>query len=88
MKGFVSSRWISVVAWVAAMTVVWSIFVPFGLPKGLVWISVLGLTALSAALWMRLGSTRSTAQLIEDVEAEPLLAGAAPPRLGHQRPQL
>ena len=47
MKDFVSSRWTSVVALVASMSVVCAIFVPHGVPwTGLAWASM-ALCALS-----------------------------------------
>ena len=53
MKDIVLKRWISVVALVASMSVVWALIIPYGLPwTGLVWVTALGLFAMSAALWV------------------------------------
>ncbi len=64
-----SNRWMYVVGVAAVMSVVW--FIP-GFPwTGLLWVSL----ALSASLWMlSRKSARSTAQVIWDVEAEPVRA--------------
>lgn len=79
MKDSVSSRWFSVFALLASLSVVWvacSIFVPYGFPwMGLGWVGL----ALSAALWVRMGSTRSIAEVLQDVESEPIPAVAAKP---------
>jgi len=73
MKDMVSNRWIRVVALTAAMTVILAIFSPHGFPwMGLVWVSL----AFVAALWVGRRPTRSIAQVIRDVEAEPMLAVA------------
>src|SRR5713101_1885526 len=73
MKGFVSSRRFSVLALVASLPVVWvcSIFIPYVFP----WMG-LGCLALSAVLWVSMRSTRSIAQVLHDVEAEPMPAVA------------
>lgn len=65
------SRWIDVVLLVASTSVVCGIFIP-GLPwAGFLWLSL----ALSVSLWMlSRESTRSTAQVIWDLEAEPVRA--------------
>jgi hypothetical protein len=75
MKDFVSNRWRRVVALAAPMSVVWLVFILYGFPwTGLVWVSL----AFSAALWSGMGSTRSIAQVIDDIEAEPVPAVATP----------
>jgi hypothetical protein len=75
MEDFVSNRWIRVAGLVASMSIVWGIFIRYGFPwMGLVWVSL----AFSGALWLRMRSPRSIAQVIDDVEAEPVRAVAAP----------
>ena len=68
MTDFVS-RWINVVLLSAALLVVGGIFLPAFPWSGLVFVSVAG----SLALWMTTRtSTRSTSQVIWDVQAEPV----------------
>jgi hypothetical protein len=71
MKDSASNRWSSVFPLVSLMSVIWlacSIFIPFGFPwMGFGWAGL----ALSAALWVRMRSPRSIAQVLRDVEAEP-----------------
>ena len=77
MKDFVSSRRLGIFALVASLLVVLvacSIFISNGFASmGLGWVGL----ALLAALWVSMRSTRSIAQLLGDVEAEPTLAVAA-----------
>jgi hypothetical protein len=74
MQDFVS-RWINVLSLTAWMSVACGVLFS-GFPwTGLVWVSL----ALSVALWMNnRTSLRSTAQVIWDVEAEPLRVIASP----------
>ena len=79
MKDSVSSRQdSSVFALLAGLSAVWmacSIFIPYGFPwMGLAWVGL----AISAALWVSIRSTRLTtvAQLLREVEAEPIRAVA------------
>jgi hypothetical protein len=75
MKAFVSNRWSHVVGLAAPMSVVWLAFILYGFPwTGLVWVSL----AFSAALWSGTESTRSIAQVNDDIEAEPVPAVATP----------
>jgi hypothetical protein len=76
-----SNRWTSVFAWVASMAAVWAIVVPRGLSlTGLVWMSVLGLVVLvTPALLASMASNRSMGQILSEVQAEPITAGAAIP---------
>lgn len=68
MKDFVS-RWINVVLLSASLMVVGGIFLPVFPWSSLVFVSV----ALSVALWMASRRfTPSTAQVIRDIEAEPV----------------
>jgi putative Ca2+/H+ antiporter (TMEM165/GDT1 family) len=67
-----SIRWMSVLAWVTSMSVVWGVFTPSVLPwTGLAWVSVLSFMALTVALSVAMRSPRSVAQVIADAEAEP-----------------
>jgi hypothetical protein len=73
-----SIRWMSVLAWVASMSLVWAVFVPSVLSwTGLAWVSVLSFLTLSAALTVAMRSPRSVAQVIAATEAEPAPAGAS-----------
>jgi hypothetical protein len=76
MQDFVS-RWINVLSLAAWMSVVCGILFA-GFPwTGLVWVSL----ALSVALWMNSRtSLRSTAQVIWDIEAEPVPVVAQLPK--------
>src|SRR6266487_2148165 len=86
MKGSVSSRRLRVfplvLPLVAALSVVWVAFfilMPNAFPwSGLGWVAL----ALSGALWARVrqNSTRSIAEVLQDVETEPLPAVAAKSR--------
>lgn len=68
MTDFVS-RWINVVLLSASLLVVGGIFLPAFPWSGLVFVSVAG----SLALWMTTRKpTRSTSQVIWDVQAEPV----------------
>ena len=70
MKGFVSSRRFRVFALVALVSVLWvacSMFIPYGFP----WVGLGGVgLVLTTALWLGMGSTRSIAQVLGDVEGE------------------
>ena len=84
MNGFVSNRWSRVVALAAPMSVVWLVFILYGFPwTGFVWVSL----AFSAALLAGMRSTRSTAQVIDDAEAEPVPAVATPVRVAMPVPK-
>lgn len=84
MKDLVSSYGTSVVALIASMSVVWTIFRIHDFPwTGLLWASL----AFSAAILVRTRSNRSITQVIEDVEAESLRAIPAPVRVGTPRPR-
>lgn len=76
MQDFVS-KWINVLSLTAWMSVVCGVLF-YGFPwTGLVWVSL----ALSVALWLlSRTSTRSTTQVIWDVEAEPVPVVAQPPK--------
>ena len=77
MQDLVSTRWIRVVGLVASMTILWAIFIPYGLPwMGVVLVSL----AVSGALWMRMRSPRLLSQVIDDIEAEPVPVGARAPK--------
>ncbi len=78
MKDLVSTRWIGVVRLAAPMSVVWLVFILHGFPwTGLAWVVSV---AFSAALWAGMRSTRSIAQVIDEIEAEPVQAvPVAPP---------
>jgi len=70
---FVSTRWIRMVGLVASLSVVGAIFIPYGYPWiGLGWMSL----ALSVALWLRMRSPRSMAQVIDDIDGEPVTVTA------------
>ncbi len=75
MKDFGSNRSAGVVTLAASTSVVWLVFILHGLPwTGLVWVSL----AFSIALWSGTVSTRSIAQVVDDIEAEPVRAIARP----------
>lgn len=68
MKDPVSSHWISVVALVAAMSIVCMVLVHYGYPwAGLALVSV----AISAAVVVAMRPTRSLSELIQEAEAKP-----------------
>lgn len=78
MQDLVSTRWMRVVGLVASLAVVWALFIPYGLPwMGLALVSM----AFAAAVWQRMRSNRSIAQMLYDVEGEPARAVAASPRV-------
>lgn len=83
MQDFVS-RWINVLSLTAWMSVVCGVLF-YGFPwTGLVWVSL----ALSVALWMNSrASLRSTAQVIWDIEAEPVRVAAEPVPVVSQLPK-
>jgi hypothetical protein len=75
MRGSVSNRRARVVTLAVSMSVVWLVFILNGFPgTGLLGVS-LALTLL-AAFWVAADSTRSIANVIDDVEAEPAPATA------------
>ncbi len=75
MKDSVSNRRAGVVTLAVSMSVVWLVFILNGFPwTGLLWVSL----AFSAAFWVATDSTRSVANVIDDIEAEPVQAIAAP----------
>jgi len=79
VQDFVSTQWIRVVGLVASMAVVWAMSIPYGFPwMGFVWVSL----AVTGALWLRQRSSRSIAQLIDHVGAEPVRVVAASGRVG------
>jgi len=78
-----SKQWIVVSAAAASVLAAWAILASEGLPlPGLLALTVLGSLALLASIWVGRKAARSTAQVIHDVEGEPMLAqrgaGAAP----------
>jgi len=81
MNAFVSNRRFGVFALVASLSVVWVGCAIYAVPPGLPWMAWMGLgwagLALSVALQVSIGSTRSIAQVLHDVEAEPVPAVAA-----------
>jgi uncharacterized membrane protein YccC len=69
MDDFVSTRWIRLVGFVASSSIIGAAFIPYGLPWiGVIWVGV----AFSVALCLRARAPRSMAQVIDDIEAEPL----------------
>ncbi len=75
MKSSVSNRRARLATLTVSMSVVWLVFILEGFPwAGLLWV---GLT-LAAAFWVVAGSTGSIASVIDDIEAEPVQAIAAP----------
>ena len=77
MKDFTSSRTICV-AGVAALSIAWGVLVGLsGRPATGPWsVGLIGLLALLLAQWAGLRATRSLAQMIRDVGAEPQRATA------------
>ena len=76
MQKFEATPWIRVAGLVALMSVVWAIFIPYGFPgTGLVWVSL----AFSGALWLRMRSTRLIAQVLNDLDTEPVRVAVAAP---------
>jgi len=69
-----SNRWKAALAWIASMSVVWTLFVPRGVSLlGLVSVGVVGLVALViSALWAGVQPARSISQLLQATDAEPL----------------
>lgn len=72
MKDFVSSRTVCV-AVLAATSISWGILVGLlGRPVTGPWsVGLIGLLALSTALWVGFRATRSTSQVIRDADTEP-----------------
>jgi hypothetical protein len=70
MKDFVSSHWASVIAAIAAVSVVSAIFVPYGVVWGLAWASL----TMSAALFLNARPRNSLTQILLDIEGEPTAA--------------
>jgi hypothetical protein len=84
MKDFVSGYGNSVVALLASISVVWTLFRMPGFPwTGLLWASL----AVGAAILLRKRVGRSITGVIEAVEAEPARAPATPPRAGSPGPK-
>ena len=82
MKDFVSSYRTRVVWLVASMSIVWIVYVPFGLPWAALAFAVLAVAlAWMAVVLVSRNSTPSIARLIEAVEAEPLRATMTPVRV-------
>jgi hypothetical protein len=75
MQDYVSTRWIRAAGLVAAIWVLWADFIPFDPPwPVLAWVGL----AFSAAFWVRMSLPRSIAQVIADVDGEPVRAIALP----------
>jgi hypothetical protein len=75
MKGSVSNRRARLVTLTVSMSVVWLVFILEGFPwGGLLSVSL----ALAAAFWLIKGSTRSIANVIDDIEGEPAQVIARP----------
>jgi hypothetical protein len=73
VQDYVSTRWIRVAGLAGVFWVVWADYVPYAFP----WLAVAWLAlATAAAVWLRLTSPRSIAQMLRDVEGEPRLAVA------------
>lgn len=65
--GVLSNRWVRVGAVTSAMAIVSLIFLVNGFPwTGPAWAGLMALTAVSAALWVRMRSTPTLAQVIHD----------------------
>ena len=84
MQDFVSTRWIRVAGLVASMSLLWA----SSIPSGLGWMTVGLSLAFFGALWLRVRSPRSIAQLIDDVDAEPVRAVATPVRVAARVPKV
>ena len=75
MQDLVSSRWIRVAGLIASLSLIWAVFGLGRFPwMGPAWVTL----ACLGGLWLGLRSPRSIGQVIDDVEAEPLRAVAAP----------
>jgi hypothetical protein len=78
MEGFVSKRWTGIAGLAVSLSVVWLVFILYGLPWiGLVWVVSL---AFAAALWASrrgAGPSRSIGQVIADLESDPVPATSA-----------
>jgi hypothetical protein len=84
MQDYVSTLWVRMVGLVASLSLVGALFIPSGFPwMGLGWLSL----ALSVALWLRMRSPRSMAQVIDDIEAEPLIVAAHAVRVSPAAPK-
>jgi hypothetical protein len=87
-----SNRWKAGLAWIASMSVVWTLFVPHAVSRmELASVSVVGLVVLViSARWAKDESVRSIGQILQDIEGE---SGDAPaqarmstgPRSGQRR---
>jgi hypothetical protein len=76
MREFVSNRSVWAFAAATSMMVLWVIFV---VPvTGVVPGGLLGLLTLGAAVLVGMRSTRSMSEVIQDVDAEPILVRATP----------
>ena len=77
MRGSVSNRRARLATLMMSISVIWLVFILEGFPwTGLVLLLVS--LALAAAFWVVTDSTRSNANLIDDIEAEPVPAIATP----------
>jgi hypothetical protein len=86
MKDFVWTRSICAVASATSISVIWMMFIATPV-AGLVSVSLLGLLALGAALWVGTRPTRSIAQVIAEIEAEPVPAAETPLCAGRPMPK-
>ena len=78
MKTVVWNRRISVLGSVAAMSLLWAIFVvPGGSPR-LLWVSALAVLAVVMAALLMAAAPASIGQVIDDVEGEPRAGDRAP----------
>jgi hypothetical protein len=70
MKEYMSNRWKAALAWIASMSVVWTLFVPRGVSLlEVVSVGVVGLVVLvMSALWAGDQPARSIRQILQDGE--------------------
>jgi hypothetical protein len=68
-----SNRWKAALAWIASMSVVWTLFVPRGVSfSELLAVSVAGCLVLGvSALWAKDQPPRSIRELLQDTEDQP-----------------
>jgi hypothetical protein len=85
-----TNRSIAVLAWLAAMVAIWGSFVFNGLSLTVLsWATAVGVGALLVATRWGSGSARSITTLLDDLEAEPVVAKArAAPATGGERDPL
>jgi hypothetical protein len=75
----VSKRWTGVAALAVSMSVVWLVFILLGSPwTGLMWVVSLALVAAVWASRRAAQSSRSIAEVIADLESQPVPATAIP----------